>query len=46
MHHIIEEKMIDLKKKKEALYNEIMNHGISGKESGVITKDDFDFLLN
>ncbi|MGB0909843.1 MAG: DEAD/DEAH box helicase, partial [Nitrospirales bacterium] len=45
MHHTIEEKMMDLKKHKLALYEAVME-GSTQKGTGAgITKADFDFLL-
>lgn len=45
MHHTIEEKMMELKKKKLALYKAVMEEATKGGKSFSITKSDFDFLL-
>ena len=45
MHHTIEEKMMDLKKHKLALYEAVMAGSTQGGTGTGITKADFDFLL-
>ena len=45
MHHTIEEKMMDLKKHKLALYEAVMEGSTHGRTGTGITKSDFDFLL-
>jgi len=45
MHHTIEEKMMDLKKHKLALYEAVMEGSTQRGTGAGISKDDFDFLL-
>ena len=45
MRHTIEEKMMELKKKKLALFNAIMDDSGRSKKGFSITREDFDFLL-
>jgi SNF2 family DNA or RNA helicase len=46
MRHTIEEKMMELKKKKRALYQAILGDGEINSKGAAITRDDFVFLLN
>ena len=46
MHHTIEEKMMQLKKKKLALYKAVMEDTTGNKRSLSISKSDFNFLLS
>ena len=45
MHHTIEEKMMELKKHKLALYEAVMEGSTQRGAGAGITKEDFDFLL-
>jgi non-specific serine/threonine protein kinase len=45
MRHTIEEKMMELKKRKLALYRAILENATSGEKGG-ISREDFDFLLS
>jgi len=45
MRHSIEEKMMELKKKKSALYQAVLEGTLHPKAGVGITKEDFDFLL-
>jgi non-specific serine/threonine protein kinase len=45
MQHTIEEKMMELKKRKRALYDAILSDGDGGKRGLTITRSDFEFLL-
>ncbi len=45
MRHTIEEKMMDLKKKKSALYEAVMGGDVQKGEAYALSKSDFDFLL-
>ncbi len=45
MHHSIEEKMMALKEKKRMLFDTIMESGISRKDKRLLTRKDFEFLL-
>ena len=46
MRHTIEEKMMELKKKKLALYKAVMEDASETKKGLSIKKDDFNFLLS
>lgn len=46
MRHTIEEKMMELKKKKRALYQAILGDGEINSKGAAITRDDFAFLLD
>jgi len=46
MRHTIEEKMMELKKRKRALYEAILGDGTVSNKSAAITRDDFVFLLD
>ncbi|MGE5300402.1 MAG: SNF2-related protein [Acidobacteriota bacterium] len=46
MRHTIEEKMMALKEKKAKLYQAVMDGAVAGKKALLISKEDFDFLLN
>ena len=46
MRHSVEEKMVLLKKKKAALYRQVLEGGTRPGRSGLLTKEDFDFLLD
>ena len=46
MRHAVEEKMVLLKKKKAALYRQVLEGGARPGRSGLLTKEDFDFLLD
>ena len=45
MRHSIEEKMVELKKQKSALYQAVLEGTVHQKAGASITKEDFDFLL-
>jgi non-specific serine/threonine protein kinase len=45
MRHTIEEKMMELKKKKLALYKAVMEDASGTRKGLSIKKDDFNFLL-
>ncbi|MFH1428419.1 MAG: DEAD/DEAH box helicase [Candidatus Margulisiibacteriota bacterium] len=45
MRHTIEEKMMDLKKKKSALYDAVLGETIQKTKSAAVTREDFEFLL-
>ncbi|MEY4704005.1 MAG: hypothetical protein RL042_201 [Nitrospirota bacterium] len=46
MRHSIEEKMMALKQRKLELYDAVMRGVVRGSGQGVLTKDDFEFLLS
>lgn len=46
MRHTIEEKMMDLKKKKSALYDAVMGGDVHKGQAHALSKSDFDFLLD
>jgi non-specific serine/threonine protein kinase len=46
MRHTIEEKMMELKTRKRALYEAILQDGAMGSKGAAITRDDFVFLLD
>lgn len=46
MRHTVEEKMMELKKKKLALYNAVMGESVSSNKGLSVSKADFDYLLN
>ncbi|WPJ96966.1 DEAD/DEAH box helicase [Coraliomargarita algicola] len=47
MRHTVEEKIMVLKKRKQALFESIVNEGSSGKKGqALISKEDFQFLLS
>ncbi len=47
MRHTVEEKIMTLKKRKQALFESIVNEGSSGKKGQpLISKEDFKFLLS
>ena len=46
MEHTIEEKMLVLKEKKQELFDQIVQSRGSQKTSGLITREDLDFLLD
>jgi len=46
MRHSIEEKMIELKARKQELYDQIMQASTSRDSSGLLTREDLDFLLD
>ena len=45
MRDTVEEKMILLKKKKSALYRQVLGDGKAAGRPGLLTREDFDFLL-
>ncbi len=45
MRHTVEEKMMELKKKKLVLYNAVMGESVSGRKGLSVSKADFDYLL-
>jgi non-specific serine/threonine protein kinase len=46
MRHTIEEKMMELKKRKLALYRAVMEGSTAGTRGSTISKEDFDFLVS
>ncbi len=46
MRHTIEEKMMELKQRKRALYDAILSDGAVNNKGVAITRDDFTFLLD
>lgn len=46
MRHSIEEKMMVLKERKQALFERLLEDGTKAKGGGVITRKDLDFLLD
>ena len=46
MKHTIEEKMMELKKRKRGLYEVILGNGSVNNKDAAITRDDFAFLLD
>ena len=46
MHDTIEEKMMVLKKKKEALFHQVLSHQKAGRGDSVLSRDDILFLLS
>ena len=45
MRHTVEEKMMELKKKKLALYKAVMEDSTQGRRGLSVSKSDFDYLL-
>lgn len=45
MRHTIEEKMMELKKRKRALYEAILGEGPMNNKGAAMSRDDFVFLL-
>lgn len=45
MRHTIEEKMMQLKRKKQALYDAVMGSATHRPTGSILSKSDFDFLL-
>ncbi|MBI5192113.1 MAG: DEAD/DEAH box helicase [Nitrospirae bacterium] len=45
MRHTVEEKMMELKKKKLALYNAVMGESAGSKQGLSVSKADFDYLI-
>ncbi|MGE4170380.1 MAG: DEAD/DEAH box helicase [Candidatus Margulisiibacteriota bacterium] len=45
MRHTVEEKMMQLKAKKQALFESVLNNGVGDKALGAISKEDLAFLI-
>tara|TARA_A100001015_G_scaffold261277_1_gene306673 strand:+ start:1334 stop:4345 length:3012 start_codon:yes stop_codon:yes gene_type:complete len=46
MHHTIEEKMMELKKKKSDLFESVMKEGSLEQQKGTLKKEDIEYLLS
>jgi non-specific serine/threonine protein kinase len=46
MHPSIEERMLELNKRKRALFVEVLDSGLVSRQNSLLSKEDFDFLIS